>query len=635
MSGRFLKKSIAAVLILFLAIIMIASCGAPRSSGGADGDAPAQAGSAAADGGGSNAEPSAEAQNTEPATDAAGGDGGDGGDGSGSSGSGGDGGEGSEYGIDGEGVGGSGEGEGDGDEELAEAEPALPAFEPYAVDSTQPDLMIASEAIMAGGEVVDAFSLPEAIDMGCGDGYAELEGILTFRGNNFRDTAAYGRADIRDAAFGDMWSYKTSSYTAPDGARWSGNGWTGQPLIVKWPQETRAIMNMYDWAASQDELTEVVYATMDGYVYFTELETGKATRDKLYLGFPFKGSGALDPRGYPLLYVGAGYQGSGGGPRILVVSLVDGSVLYTFGYADNFAPRNWNAADGSPLVDADTDNLIYPSENGVVYIIKMNSVFDPGSGTMTIAPSDPVKWRFRGNRSQVNSMFWLGIESSPVVWRGHLIITDNGGHIICIDINTLQAVWAQDVLDDTNCTPVLELEDGHPYLYISTSFHGGWRAPMGGTAAVPLWKLDAVTGEVVWRTDYICHTASGVSGGVQGTAAVGKHSLSGLVFFPVAMTPTRDAGILAALDKGTGDIVWEFKSPQYAWSSPVCVYDYDGNGYVIYCTAGGLMYLIDGLTGEMLDSVQLGGIIEASPAVFGNMVVVGTREMKTWGIELR
>jgi len=527
-----------------------------------------------------------------------------------------------------------GDDDGIGMDELPPEEPALPSFEPFAVEETQPDRMIASTGIMADGAIVSEYIFPEIIDFGYGVDYTELEGVITFRGNNFRDTAAYGFADIKDAKFGDKWSYRTGSYTAPDGAHWSGNGWTGQPLIVKWPEKTRQMMNMHDWAKEQDGLVEVIYATMDGYVYFTELDTGKATRDKLYLGYPFKGSGALDPRGYPLLYVGAGYQGANGNMRILIVSLVDGSVLYSFGNGDAFAHRAWDAADGSPLVDAATDNLIYPSENGVVYIIKLNSEFDPENGIMAITPSAPVKWRFRGKRSHVDGKYWLGVESSPVLWRGHLFICDNGGHLICLNINDLEVVWAQDVLDDTNCTPVLELEDGHPYIYISTSFHGGWRAPAGGKTAVPLWKIDAVTGEFVWRTDYECYTKSGVSGGVQGTAAIGAFELSGLVYFPVAMAPSRDAGVLAALDKQTGEVVWEFQTRDYAWSSPVCVYDENGKGYVIYCTSGGNMHLLDGLTGEKLDSVLLGGNIEASPAVYESTVVVGSRDLKTWGVKL-
>ena len=64
------------------------------------------------------------------------------------------------------------------------------------------------------------------------------------------------------------------------------------------------------------------------------------------------------------------------------------------------------------------------------------------------------------------------------------------------------------------------------------------------------------------------------------------------------------------------------------------IYDKDGNGYIIYTTSGGTMYLLDGLTGESLHSVVLGGVIEASPAVYENTVVVGTRAMRIWGVQL-
>ena len=43
-------------------------------------------------------------------------------------------------------------------------------------------------------------------------------------------------------------------------------------------------------------------------------------------------------------------------------------------------------------------------------------------------------------------------------------MTDNGGNLMCLDLNTLQLVWVQDTLDDSNSTPVLEIEKGHLYL---------------------------------------------------------------------------------------------------------------------------------------------------------------------------
>jgi outer membrane protein assembly factor BamB len=510
-------------------------------------------------------------------------------------------------------------------------------FRPYYIEETHPDKMLKSTAIMANGEIVNSFSFDKRIDFGFGDSYTQFDGISTFRGNNFRDTGSFGRADIQNAKFREAWRVNTGSLVAPDGAVWTGHGWTGQTLISKWPIETRKVMtNMYEWAREQEELIEIIYPAMDGFVYFNELETGKATRDKLNLGFTFKGSGAIDPRGYPLLYVGAGYDSAKGSARIFIVNLLDGSVLMTFGNGDAFAPRNWPMADVSPLIDAETDKLLYPSENGVLYIVELNSNFDQEAGIMTIDPSPLYKWRFVGHRSHVNSMYWLGFESSPVIWRGHMFLGDNGGHFVCIDLNTLEAVWVLDNIDDTNCSPVLAIEDGHPYIYLSMAFHGnGWRAPADSSAVVPIRKIDAQTGEIIWSTEYYCYTARALSGGVQGTLALGKHQLRDLIFVPIARAPTRGAGILAALNRYTGEVIWEFQTANFSWSSPVCVYDSDGRGYVIYCcTIGGNMYLLNGLTGELLDTIHLGGTVEASPAVYNNMIVIGTRAQRIWGIEL-
>lgn len=509
-------------------------------------------------------------------------------------------------------------------------------FNPYSLDSTLPSRLISFTEVSVNGETVSDYAAKHEIDFGFGEDYSGVEGIVTFRGNNFRDGGSYGTADIADKAFSsDPWIVQTGSLQAPNGAVWTGSGWVGQPLIMTWPKEVRQQMNMYDWAKGLSSLTEVIYATMDGNVYFLDLESGNNTRPPLNLGYTFKGSGSLDPRGYPILYLGAGYDSKLGRSHAFIINLIDCSLMYEFGQNDNFSLRGTlSYFDGSPLVDEETDQLIYPGENGILYIIKLNTDYDAERGTLSIDPDNIVRWRYKGVRS-TNEKFWLGMESSPVIWGGHLIMSDNGGNLMCLDLKTLELDWVQDVLDDTNCSPVLELEDGHPYIYISTSFHGGWRAPSSGTVAIPVWKIDAETGEVVWQTDYNCYTVDEVSGGTQGTIAVGKHKLSDLIFAPIARTPSASSGLLVALDKSSGEQVWSQETQMYAWSSPVAVYDKDGNGYLIFCTTGGYMYLMDGLTGEVFDHIDLGGNVEASPIVFKNKIVVGTRAEQIWGISIR
>ena len=214
-------------------------------------------------------------------------------------------------------------------------------FSPHCVDSTKPENLISYTNIEVNGNVLDNISDYHAtsdIEFQTGDEYTDVEGIVTFRGNSFRDTAAYGHTIMKDFRLKDLWNKDTGSLSSGDTA-WTGSGWTGQPLMMKWPKEIKAHMNMYEEAQNDDNLVEVIYACMDGYVYFLNLRTGEATRDPLFLGFTFKGAGALDPRGYPILYVGAGYNNNEGTARVFVVNLLDCSVMYTFGDNDEFSLR--------------------------------------------------------------------------------------------------------------------------------------------------------------------------------------------------------------------------------------------------------------------------------------------------------
>jgi len=506
-------------------------------------------------------------------------------------------------------------------------------FEPYCTEETDPTNFIKTVGIQVNNEELGDDEVYEPIDLisfGDGKDYTDVEGIITFRGDNYRHNASYGTIDPTNYDLSSVWSKATASLTY-NGATWTGSGWTGQPLIVKWPKEMKQIMNMHDWAKEDDSVVEVIYATMDGNIYFLDLNTGKETRDKLNMGFTFKGSGALDPRGYPILYLGAGYDSAKGVSRAFVISLIDFSIMYSFGNMDNFSLRGELCYfDSSALVDAETDQLIYPGENGILYIIKLNTEFDPEAGTVSIDPDNIVKWHYYGKRTSLQS-YWVGMEASAAILDGYIFMTDNGGNLMCLDLNTLELVWVQDMLDDTNVTPALSFEDGHPYLYVSTSYHMGWRSWY--TADVPIWKIDAENGEIVWQIEYECYSESGVSGGVQSSPALGEKGLEGLVYFTIARTPTASDGLLLCLDTDNGEVVWK-KRTYYTWSSPVLVYEDDGTGHVVFCTYGGTMYFLDGLTGEVHDTFDMGGGAEASPAVYEDMIVIGTRKQKIWGVKI-
>ncbi len=495
-------------------------------------------------------------------------------------------------------------------------------FNPHSIESTEPENLVSSTTISVDGEEVENYVSKYSIKFSEGTKYTEADGVVTFRGNNFRTAPSYGTAEVSEGKLNSVWTNATGSLCDASGTYWSGNGWSGQPLIRKWPDEMRRNFTaMYDWAREQDGLTEVIYASMDGYIHFYELETGKETRDPMNVGFTFKGAGALDPRGYPIMYVGSGVNSTKGRSRVFIINLVTDTIMYEFGQDESFCDRYWNGFDSSALVCAETDQLIYPGENGIIYIMHLNTKFDESTGSLSIKPDNIVKWKYMGTRT--GDKYWLGMEDSALILNHYLIIGDNGGLLMCLDLNTLKLVWVQDIVDDSNCTPVLSIEDGHPYVYTSTSYHYGWRGT--DTLDVPIWKVDAETGEIVWKTSYKCQSMEDLSGGVQATMSVGKNKLEGLIFVPIARTPEFNSGMLVALRTEDGSVAWEKETDVYSWSSPIDFYDSEGNGYIIHCNSAGNMYFIDGLTGEELDRVNLGSNIEASPVMYKGYVVVGTR----------
>ncbi|MCR4604973.1 MAG: PQQ-binding-like beta-propeller repeat protein [Eubacterium sp.] len=513
---------------------------------------------------------------------------------------------------------------------------AITEFSPTHTDQTKPSKMIKFTNIMVDGKTLSSnkkYKNKNKIEFGVGRDYTDVQGVITFRGNNFRDNPTYGSADMQKYKMKKLWSVPTGSLTIK-GQLWSGNGWTGQPLLVRWPASVKKHMNMKKWAKKDDDLVEAIYASLDGNIYFLDIRTGKQTRDTMKTGFVFKGAGALDPRGYPIMYVGSGYDSPGGKSRAFIINLLDCSVMYEYGSIDPFSLRGaLSFFDSSSLVDAETDTLIQPGENGILYLIKLNTKYDEEAGTLSINPGKIVKWRYQGKRS--GSTFWLGMEDSAAVYKGYLYIADNGGHLMCLDINKLKLVWVQDILDDSNSTPVLSVEDGKLYLYISTSFHKGWRS--SNSAEIPIWKIDAENGEIIWQKSYTCHSREGNSGGVQSTIAVGHKSLDKYIYVTVSKTDGLYNGVFVCLKKSNGKVKWEQKGP-YTWSSPVCVYNSneDGRDVVLYARSDSMLMMLDGKSGKTRSKLNLGsGNVEASPAVFEDILVLGTRGCRINGVKLR
>lgn len=311
-------------------------------------------------------------------------------------------------------------------------------FDPAPVGQTDPANWKINWEIFENDRTVTAAHRTATISFGAPEDYFSLPGICTFRGNNYRNATGYGTAQISQEQLSVLWESDTGVLP---GASWSGSGWTGQPLMVQWDAQTRSAMNLYAEKKFKDGLVEVIYATLDGNIYFLDLEDGSYTRDPIYIGQCFKGSGSLDPRGYPLLYVGSGdVNAQGKRPRMYIISLIDGNILYEYGDADPLSLRHdndtWCAFDSSPLVDAESDTLIWPGENGLLYTFQLNTRYDPEAGTLSIDPDTPVLTRYSTPRSGVKD-YWFGYEASASIVENYLYISENGGMFYCVDLNTM------------------------------------------------------------------------------------------------------------------------------------------------------------------------------------------------------
>ena len=196
-------------------------------------------------------------------------------------------------------------------------------------------------------------------------------------------------------------------------------------------------------------------------------------------------------------------------------------------------------------------------------------------------------------------------------------------------------VWTQDVYDDVNSSVIFEEDDlGNKYLYVATTLKYATNSHNIGEANV--FKLNAMTGEIIWRKPYEVHTVKGLAGGFLATGILGKGIVEDYLYYFVSKTPEIDGGYLVALNKETGEEIWRLDPGTDSWSSANMLYTEEGQAYLVQGGYDGNLMLINATTGEVLDRVYLGGGgIEATCAVFGNHIVVGSRNEKIVGVTVK
>ncbi len=529
-------------------------------------------------------------------------------------------------------------------EEVVEEEPETAKLTAVADASADPSL-IKTAVIYSGTKKVDHYERPvlDVINMPDADTYCRQPyGVMTFRGSSFRQNAAEGTvSDPSDMEV--IWTVPADSVKSNGKTVFYGIGWTGQPLIIKWSKEVREMADIYDEKKSTKALREVIVAGEDGKIYFLDLETGEKTRSVLNVGVPMRGTPSVHALGYPVLSVGQYARKMADktydiGMR--VYNLLNSKQLFMIDGLDGKLDRMYydvGSFETSSLYDYNSDTMLSAGTNGMFYVTKLNTTIDRTTEQLTVNPSH-VSLKTKASGKSADKL--VAVESSMAAYQQYAFYADMGGVLRCVDTSSMTVVWAVDTEDAVEASVALDLKDDGQTLWLYTANTLQNRK----TGACQIRRYNAMTGALDWVYEVPVkkNTKTGVTAGAKASPVVGRNGLDGLVYYTVSLATSIDGsaadGVIIALDKETGKMVWQRPLSSYSYSSPVAVYNSDGKGWIIQAASDGTIELMDGLTGEPKGQLKLEGTINGSPAVYKNILVIGTQGKGTsniYGIELK
>ena len=534
--------------------------------------------------------------------------------------------------------------------EEAASTPTPPLEVTEAAAGAGPEL-ITNVTVYTGNKKEKAYVRPakEMVHMPAGDEYTNKKlGIMTFRGDNFRRNAAVGTLSAAPQDLSILWDVEGGSLKGAN-QTYYGYSWPGQPAIARWSTQVRASSNLYDSKLEKKALKEVIIAGQDGNIRFLDLEDGSLTRNSIKLGYPMRGTPSLDTRGAPFMTVGQfarKLKNKQGKIGLRQYNLYNQKELKLIDGLDGKSHRPLNdigSFNTSALIDRISDTVIAIGSNGALYLESLGSNFDFKAGVYQISPS--ITLMTSKAQGQKNTAL-MAVESSPAAYDKYVYYADMGGVLRCVDTDTLQPVWAVNTGDSVMAAVALDLtEDRSLDLYTANMLNNRKK----GDGTVQIRKLDALSGKELWCTEVGVYKGKKDKEdvGAKASPVIGQNKLGGLVYYTVTglseegRTPlglSEEKAALIALSKDTGEIVWSMGLESRSESSPVAVYDVDGSGWIIQCEQNGTIHLVDGLTGKEISSLKLEAEIEASPAVYSNVMVIGTTGKGTsfvYGIEIR
>lgn len=514
---------------------------------------------------------------------------------------------------------------------------ALPKQTASSTDTTSPSAIKLSSKIYSELKTVSSYSRTRTISIPDPYNYAIWEGgVFTFRGGSFRQNASFGTVEVEKKKLEQVWNVPVGSFKTKSKTLY-GVGWPGQPAIVKWYIEARGMMNLTDEKKETSALKEVILAAQDGKIYFLDLSDGTVTRDPIDVGVPMGSSVSVATDGTPMLAVGQSHSILANKTLdmgLRVYSLINGKQLLFIDGREKPKQNSDAAISGSPIFDKQSGSMIFGSKNGLLYTVDFGStdevsVFDHVAGTIKLKETIQRYASTSGKEKKTDT----GIDNSVAMYGSYAYFADEYGILQCVDVNTMQAVWAVSVDDATSATIALDYEDdGSVALYT-----GNMIDRTGKKGVCTIRRLNALTGETVWS-----YAVEGLTYdtkyeiGCKASPVVGKNSIDNLVVFTVS---NGESGAMTlALDKKTGKVKWQKNWTSYTYSSPVAVYNEAGDAWLVQGENSGALNLLNAANGEVLDTMQLDGEIVGSPAVYRDMLVIGTgntENSKIYGIQIQ
>lgn len=496
---------------------------------------------------------------------------------------------------------------------------ALPASAEAAAPTPMPSPT--AVPVWVNGQPVDGYQREEPIDIPAGDEYLTIDyAVTTYRGDSFRTNAAVGTLEEAPAGLELLWDVETGAHNTG----LSGFGSASQPAIVKWSQEIRLLSDMTEEAQNTAALREVIFASLDGQVYFLNLADGTPTREAIDVGYPLLSPVTLHPLNYPVMLVGQH----------------DDALRYTIGsiglhYYETLTQRPIRFIDGempgmtdyyligrfdtAALIDRRTDTAVALSYDGYLYTETLGSRFflwgpDSADASVSFEFGGPVIAKLTDGLEKVYS--------APVMHGSRIWFGTSDKRIICADTTTMQPVWTTGLPSRITSLAMEQDADGQLWLYAGDS-----RLRTDDTGVCTLLRIHADTGETDWAFTQPLSEQTARAGAFA-SPIIGENALDGLVFFAVAGTADDGSSTLLALDGQTGEVFWSQTLPGPAYASPVAVYDEEGNGWIVAVTGdnstAAALHLLSGPTGQVLHTLPLAGGSPSSPAVYGDTLVIGT-----------